>query len=348
MLPFVRAIVRTILWPVREFFDPRFAGVVDRVDFHAEHTLEVVRSETHRISTEVGRARAEVARAQGVLEHIDAAIDAHVAHVHSALAGIDAQVRAEIDNQTEATALIGQSLSDINTSGQHIGEQLRALTLFETTANQIREQLESLAHELHEFHGLSDVRARASARAVEMPYVFRALASLEPGAKVLDIGAAESTISLSLASLGYRVTALDPQALPLAHPMLEVVSGSVEDFDGGDAFDAIVCVSTLKYIGVPTFGQDRLHEDAKALERMRLMMKKDGLLVLTVPYGARRIDELQRTYDRADLDRLLETWKTLDLTLVERQTETTWIRIAETEISEDGRERVAMITAERP
>ena len=41
------------------------------------------------------------------------------------------------------------------------------------------------------------------------------------GARILDIGSAESTFPLSAASLGYRVTAIDQRPLAYSHPNLE-------------------------------------------------------------------------------------------------------------------------------
>ena len=48
-------------------------------------------------------------------------------------------------------------------------------------------------------------------RIAEFPFVFRALSAVPPGALILDVGASESTLCLSLATLGYRVTAIDPR-----------------------------------------------------------------------------------------------------------------------------------------
>ena len=49
-------------------------------------------------------------------------------------------------------------------------------------------------------------------RIVEIPYIFRALSRVAPDARVLDVGATESTVCLSLATLGYDVTADRPPA----------------------------------------------------------------------------------------------------------------------------------------
>ena len=66
-------------------------------------------------------------------------------------------------------------------------------------------------------------------RVVEIPYVFRALAGVDSGARVLDVGASESSVCLSLATLGYQVTAIDPRPNPLSHERLEVIEGRIED-----------------------------------------------------------------------------------------------------------------------
>ena len=68
-------------------------------------------------------------------------------------------------------------------------------------------------------------------RIVEVPYAFRAVSGLDPGAKVLDVGATESIGRLSLATLGYDVTAVDPRPNPLAHERLRVVTARIEEWE---------------------------------------------------------------------------------------------------------------------
>ena len=46
-------------------------------------------------------------------------------------------------------------------------------------------------------------------RIAEIPYVFAALSRLPMGSRILDVGSTESTVAVSLASLGYQVTALE-------------------------------------------------------------------------------------------------------------------------------------------
>ena len=76
-------------------------------------------------------------------------------------------------------------------------------------------------------------------RIVEVPFAMAALSRLGPGARILDIGSAESTFPLSAASLGYQITAIDPRPLAYSHPNLESHAALLEDWDAPPAsFDA--------------------------------------------------------------------------------------------------------------
>jgi hypothetical protein len=80
----LRAIVRTLLWPIRRFFEPRFLGVVDRVD--------AVRDETAQ------RHRGAMLLQQETQSEV------HQLH------GL---IRADMEATSEAVTLIGRSLRDL-------------------------------------------------------------------------------------------------------------------------------------------------------------------------------------------------------------------------------------------
>src|SRR4051812_1011736 len=64
-------------------------------------------------------------------------------------------------------------------------------------------------------HRAGEVRVGAiNERVVEVPWAMRALGPVPLGGRVLDFGACESQVSLSLAAMGYRVTALDLHPYP--------------------------------------------------------------------------------------------------------------------------------------
>jgi SAM-dependent methyltransferase len=189
--------------------------------------------------------------------------------------------------------------------------------------------------------------AGANERIVELPYAFRALARAEPGASVLDVGAAESTLAFSLASLGYEVTALDLNPYPLTHPRLKAVVADVREWSPDRTFDVVLCISTLEHIGLAVYGGAAdANADAAAVQRLFELTTPDGTLVLTVPFGAASGDETQRGYERADLERLLADWTIEDLTVVRREDDLTWS--PDDDADDKSARRVALVTAVRP
>src|SRR5262249_54754252 len=162
-------------------------------------------------------------------------------------------------------------------------------------------------------------------RLAEVPYAFRELSRLQPGARVLDVGATEGTVAVSLASLGYDVTAPDIRPYPPSHPRPRTVGGPIEDWEGGEPFDAVLCLSTIEHIGLPAYGGDRKEgADAAAMRRVHELTVPGGLLVLTTRFGTAGSDDFQRIYDRAGLDRLLAGWTIDQLSVVRREDATTW------------------------
>jgi len=164
-------------------------------------------------------------------------------------------------------------------------------------------------------------------RIVEVPFVFASLAGLPAGARVLDVGGTESTVALSLASLGYAVTVVDPRGYPFPHPNLRVAAQTVESLDEPPAsFDGIVCLSTIEHIGLGAYGDRAAGPDAdrQAMQRLRNLARPGAVLALTVPFGIAGQDELQRTYDRAGLEALLAGWQIASIAIATQQTPTVW------------------------
>jgi hypothetical protein len=185
-------------------------------------------------------------------------------------------------------------------------------------------------------------------RIVEIPYVLRALGGLAAGAKILDVGSSESTLSLSLASLGYSVTALDLRPYPLPHPRLRSVAAPLEQWDGaGQPFDAVICLSSIEHFGLGAYGESKVSEgaDRAALMKLRQLARPDGLLILTAPFGIAALEESQRVYDREGLMRLVEGWTVTDLSIVAQEGDLTWIAAAPDVEPQPGRRYTVMLTA---
>lgn len=191
---------------------------------------------------------------------------------------------------------------------------------------------------------LNDVNERIG----EIPFVLSKLGSLQPGSRVLDVGCCESIVSLSLASLGCDVTALDPRPYPFAHPNLTVITDPIERFHDDRGFDAVVLLSTIEHLGVGSYGLnegDRL--DLRAMAHIRSLLNPDGRLVLTTPFGVRAMNELERTYDVAGIHELVAGFQVVgEPVVLVRRNRIEWIpdRGGFTDVDDD-RQRVVMLEA---
>jgi hypothetical protein len=283
--------------------------------------------------------------------------------------GLATLIQADMEAHSEATALMGESLTNLTAMVEEIHRQL--VRDFERMIGGSVEDVDPEIARLLDYasshvgyaaqEGLwfnppvsliyeaGSVRlAGVNERILEPGYAFRALAEVPPGSSILDVGATESTVALSLASLGFEVTAIDPRPYPLAHPRLRVVVGSVQDWDTEDVFAATLCLSTIEHVGLGAYGEPVGEDDADvaALHRIRELTRPNGLLILTTRYGQPGKDSLERTYDQAGLEKLLEGWKVENLTIAEKADATTWTAGSAKNLS-PGAEAVALVTARR-
>jgi methyltransferase family protein len=303
---------RTLLWPLRRFFDPRFGGVMAAVEANVQATME---------STELlGRA---------------------IADVHASVQEV--QREAEKASRTYFERLLGGSASDLDAPTAAL---LNREAGTEGFAGQSGLWFNEAVWIEYEPGGVT-LRG-VNERAAEIPYIFRGLADLELGATVLDVGATESTVALSLASLGYKVTALDPRPYPLSHPHLKTVVSSVQSWEYDGTFEAVVCLSTIEHVGMDAYGVEPEADgaDLAAMRKISELTAPGGRLLLTTRFGRPGTDSFQRTYDRAGLDALLAGWEVRDLTFVRRTGAATWVVSEPSE--EPDVELVTMVTAKRP
>jgi Caenorhabditis protein of unknown function, DUF268 len=280
----------------------------------------------------------EMRRLQEAVDMLQARIDEHEAGVMARMDSLaDKGYVERLNRAAEAPLdrLEGPVAHLVNHASGHRGFAAQAGLWFNPPATV----------ELHE--GQARLAA-VNERIVEMPFALAALSRLSPPARVLDIGSAESTFSLSVASLGHRVTALDLHPLPYTHPNIHSVVGRFEDWDPGSAlFDAVFLISTIEHFGLGAYGEPTTASaaDRAAVERVADLLEEGGFMVLTTPYGPASVDGLERTYDEQALGALLEGWTIVERSTVFRRDELTWMAV-DSDVSVAGGEKaVVMVVA---
>lgn len=134
--------------------------------------------------------------------------------------------------------------------------------------------------------------------------------------KFLDVGCYYSNFPIQLASMGYRVYAIDLQDFQLTHPNFTFIKGDINKKDlGKNRFDVVTCVSTLEHIGIGVYG-DTPNErgDYLAVEKIFRILKKGGYVLLTVPFGVKNETTSQRIYDWESINELLKRFDITQLT----------------------------------
>jgi SAM-dependent methyltransferase len=174
-----------------------------------------------------------------------------------------------------------------------------------------------------------------------------------PPARVLDLGCAESTSSLEMASLGFDVVGVDLRPLPLEHPNFRMLIADIGNLPLPDAsFDVVVSLSTIEHVGLDWYtpSPDGT-SDHKVVAEVKRLLKPGGRFILTVPFGQHIVTPVHRVYDRALLDALLLPLKRVETSFAVRDGDS-WVYTTDAERAgrADSAKRVsavALVVAEK-
>jgi 2-polyprenyl-3-methyl-5-hydroxy-6-metoxy-1,4-benzoquinol methylase len=157
---------------------------------------------------------------------------------------------------------------------------------------------QSYSYDLEEVYGVDRQSGYALAyqnrRQVTLDLITSALA---PGARVLDVAAAQGNFSLTLAEMGYDVTWNDLRAeladyVRLKHERgtIRYAPGNAFDLAADAVYDGIVMTEVIEHVAHP----DEL------LARAACLLRPGGCIVLTTPNGAYFRNRLPRFTDCPD------------------------------------------------
>lgn len=121
--------------------------------------------------------------------------------------------------------------------------------------------------------------------------------------------------SVCLVFGGSSCTTIDFQPIIIPkYPRLKTIT--LNDYDKNPTqFDAAISISSFEHDGLGRYGDPlRPDGDFDMMEKMRCILKDDGILFLSVPIAKDKIVwNMHRVYGKIRLPRLIEKWTLLDI-----------------------------------
>lgn len=178
-------------------------------------------------------------------------------------------------------------------------------------------------------------------RILEKTFVIHSLARFydSKNIEILDVGASESILSYELASFNYSVTAIDIRPIALSHPKLKFVKSDIcQPVFSPSSFDCVIALSTLEHIGLGWYGDKKGNNyDLEAVKQINLLLKPEGIFMLTVPYGRKAVTPVHRIYDQESLQKLTQDFTVMQISYGVRKDNFTWT-ITENELEASVKE----------
>lgn len=166
------------------------------------------------------------------------------------------------------------------------------------------------------YYGLINTTESHEATRARIHWICRAVV----GSRVLDVGCSQGITAILLAREGLRVTGVDleEESIRYARRELAKESGPVRDnvqflvtdvteWKGANLFDTVILGEILEHFANP----------GTLLRQAFRLLKDDGTLVVTVPYGYHPFYDHKQTFYAANLGVRLDPW--FEVTQVELQ-----------------------------
>lgn len=160
-------------------------------------------------------------------------------------------------------------------------------------------------------------RKRFEMKDYELLFTLRALKTHAPaGGRVLDIGSGSSLVPFIYRAVGFDAVHHDLHATDLDEVDNQVTCDVLElsEHCPPRSLDAVTVICAMEHFGLGRY-RDAQHPrgDFLALEQIRAVLKPDGLLVLTVPFGQPAlVYNTHRVYDEARLRAVLHGFEVLE------------------------------------
>jgi len=156
--------------------------------------------------------------------------------------------------------------------------------------------------------GGSDINSN-SERCVEIPFVFDNIP--EPPAKILDVSCSYSSFLLEMDKLGFDAYGIDILDYGVSYDKFIKADARNIPFKN-KSFDVVTCISALEHYGLveTPYSSDTVYDPEApftALKEMARVIKDNGMIILTLPYGYGEGEWLKwvKFYNRAAIRELI-------------------------------------------
>ncbi|MEL7669191.1 DUF268 domain-containing protein [Methanobacterium sp.] len=138
-------------------------------------------------------------------------------------------------------------------------------------------------------------------RCIEYPYVIRKLIKLDKEYKyVLDVGCFASPLTSIIKEMDFEVDGIDLNK-KLPYDGINYINGDFILYPFSSIYDVCVMCSTIEHIGLEGRynSPNYIDGDIKAIKKARDILRHNGILILTIPYGEEKIIyPLHRVYNK--------------------------------------------------
>jgi len=142
----------------------------------------------------------------------------------------------------------------------------------------------------------------ATDRYIEYPFVLKNIP--KPPCRILDVGCTGSMFPLLLKALDYDVMGVDIRKYPMKEfpfHKYDICGSQLPN----SYFNIVTAISTIEHIGLTGRYGVKGGSDVRAMEEIHRILKPNGKLVMTVPYGEYRITKNHKIYDAVNLHCIL-------------------------------------------
>jgi len=147
----------------------------------------------------------------------------------------------------------------------------------------------------------------ASDRFIEYPWMLENI-DIKEG-RLLDIGSTICDNLYNTLPKTIEINCLNLNNAKFKNKEIKFKKGDIRNTNYPDNyFDCITCISTLEHIGVS--GRYNSDEDSggdlKAMREIKRILKPNGILLATVPYGAKDVLPINKLYNKSRIKNLFE------------------------------------------